>query len=69
MDKGDKFMIGWIVDRRHVGTPNLAIALDIGHRCRAHTPRAARRAMMRYALERHAANRGLYDDVVMGRIG
>jgi hypothetical protein len=65
-------MIRHIVDRCHVGEPNLAVIKYVISRLKrkyktwAVMPRGDRKTMMREIIRIHRANRKLYNDVMKG---
>lgn len=63
--------IRWFVDKHHVSASLLTIARDMRKRSiPSRVPDwtwAARRAAMRYAINVHLQNRGLYRSVMSGR--
>lgn len=70
----DRTITRQIVDRCHVGESNRGVVtyfisrLKSGHQTWAALPRGYRREVLRFIIRSHAANRGLYRDVVTGGI-
>jgi hypothetical protein len=60
--------VAWYIGRLHCGTPDEEIAADIRKRCTKGYTAALIEQTVRYALLCHARNRGLYRDVVSGRV-
>jgi hypothetical protein len=60
--------IAWKVAKYHVGTSALTVARDFWGRLAKQYPRPLRRAIVRVALRKHQANRGLYRAVMSGRL-
>jgi hypothetical protein len=58
--------IHWLVDRFHVGTPDVKIKADMIRRMSKATP-AEQKRVVKIALRRHHANQKLYTQVMTGR--
>jgi len=60
--------IRWLLDGVHVAASYGAVALDIAERLPGATSDQDAADTIRYALDVHADNRGMYADVMGGRI-
>lgn len=62
--------IDLIVGNLHVGTPDEEVAADIRKRCEgSDMPAPVVTLAVKYAVDRHQKNRGVYSDVMSGRAG
>lgn len=65
---GDRRMIEIMVDKKHVGVPDEEVRAWMLSKLKSATP-AQQKAAGDYAVKRHRENRGVYRDVMSGRIG
>ena len=82
LNPGTKSQIRWLVGREHVGKPDAEIAELMAKRCQKARDAgtllpgedqkkigAFCRAATKFAVQAHQENRGVYHDVMTGRVG
>lgn len=70
LNAGTKSQIRWLVGREHVGKEDREIAASMAKRCgKAKIEPRECKAIVKFAVQAHQENRGVYADVMGGRVG